>query len=341
MIMKICSQCILPETFPGISFNADGLCSHCQKFDGKKTRLQEEKTKYKQKFMELLQEVNARHQSGPNNHRSYDVLMAYSGGKDSTYTMSLLRNKYNLRILALSLDNGFVSPAAIRNIENVTDSLGIDHIFFKPRWDLLKKIFSTASEKELYAKKTLERASTICTSCIGLVKSLCLKTAVEQDIPMIGFGWSPGQAPVESSIMKNNPALVRMAQQAILNPLRSVVGDDIAAYFLQERHYAAPERFPYNVHPMAWEFYNEEMIVKDIRQYGWTAPKDTDSNSSNCLLNAYANDIHVKRYQFHPYVWEIANMVREGVMTREEGYKKIYEEPASDLIKTAKEKLNA
>ncbi len=333
--MKICTQCILPDTFPGISFNADGLCSHCQKFDGKKTRLQEEKMKYKQKFMDLLQEVKA-----SNHHRSHDVLMAYSGGKDSTYTMSLLRNKYHLRILALSLDNGFVSPAAVRNIQNVTDSLGVDHVFFKPRWDLLKKIFSTASEQELYSKKTLERASTICTSCIGLVKSTCLKMAVEQNIPMIGFGWSPGQAPVESSIMKNNPALVRMAQQAILNPLRAVVGDEIAGYFLQEHHYAMPERFPYNVHPMAWEFYNEEMILKDIQQYGWTAPKDTDSNSSNCLLNAYANDIHVRRYQFHPYVWEIANMVREGVMTREEGYKKIYEEQTSDLIKTAKEKLN-
>jgi hypothetical protein len=163
--------------------------------------------------------------------------------------------------------------------------------------------------------------------------------AVEQDIPMIGFGWSPGQAPVEASIMKNNPSLARMAQQAILGPLREVAGEEVAAYFLDERHYAAPERFPYNVHPMAWEFYNEEMIIRDIRRFGWLAPTDTDSNSSNCLLNAYANDIHVKRYQFHPYVWEIANMVREGVMTREEGYKKIYAQPDDNLVRAAQERL--
>jgi len=339
--MKICSQCILPETFPGVSFNNEGQCSHCQKFDGKRTRHQEEKKKYKQKFIELLREVNKpRNHNGLSNNRSYDILMAYSGGKDSTYTMSLLRNKYKLRILAMSLDNGFVSPAAIQNIKNVTDSLGIDHIFFKPRWDFLKKIFLTAAEQELYAKKTLERASTICTSCIGLVKSMCMKMAIEQDIPMIGFGWSPGQAPMESSIMKNNPSMVRLSQQAILNPLRAVVGDEISAYFLHDGHYAAPERFPYNVHLMAWEFYNEEMIVQEIRKYGWSAPKDTDSNSSNCLLNAYANDIHVKRYQFHPYVWEIANMVREGVMTREEGYVKIYGAQDVSLVRAAKEKLD-
>lgn len=340
---KICTHCILPDTFPGIKFNADGMCSHCQKFDIKRMQLAEEKKKYKQKFIELLrQEVNrSRNRNGHNNHRPYDVLMAYSGGKDSTYTMILLRNKYKLRVLAFSLDNGFLSPAAMTNIKNVTDNLGIDHVFFKPRWDLLKKIFSAAVERELYSKKTLERASTICISCIGLVKSMCLKMAVEQDIPMIGFGWSPGQALVESSIMKNDPSLIRMAQQAILNTLRIVAGDEIAAYFLHEKHYAAPERFPHNIHPMAWEFYNEETIAQEIQKIGWTAPKDTDSNSTNCLLNAFANEIHVKRYRFHPYVWEMANMVREGVMTREEGYQKIYGMQDENLVNAAKEKLGA
>ncbi len=339
--MKICIQCILPETFPGISFNADGICNHCQKFHGRRIRLEEEKKKYKLKFIGLLKkEVNrSRNHIGHNDDRAYDILMAYSGGKDSTYTMSLLKNKYKLRVLAVSFDNGFISQTALVNIRNVTRHLSIDHIFFKPRWDVLKKIFSAAADRELYAKKTLERASTICTSCIGLVKSICMKMALEQNIPMIGFGWTPGQAPLESSIMKNNPALVRMAQQAILTPLRQIAGHDIDAYFLLEKHYAEADRFPYNVHPMAWEFYNEEMIVKEIGKFGWTAPMDTDSNSTNCLLNAFANDIHIRRYRFHPYVWEIANMVREGVMAREEGYQKIYGEQDKNLINTAKEKL--
>jgi len=340
--MKLCARCILPETFPGVVIDADGVCSHCRKAEGKKTRLEDEKKKYELKFSELLVGLGmGRASTGGGAQRAYDVLMAYSGGKDSTYTMSLLRKKYNLRVLAFSLDNGFLSPAAVTNIKTVTDFLGVDHILFKPHWDILKKIFTTASERELYSKKTLERASTICTSCIGLVKALCLKTALEQDIPLVAFGWSPGQAPMESSIMKNNPSLIKMAQQAILQPLRSVVDDGVDAYFLQEKHYAMPERFPFNVHPMAWEYYNEEMILKDIQQLGWSAPQDTDSNSSNCLLNAYANDIHIKKYGFHPYVWEIANMVRDGVMTREEGHEKIYGKQKEHLIRLAQEKLSS
>ena len=195
--------------------------------------------------------------------------------------MYLFKTKYRLRVLALSLDNGFISDTSLENIKKVTDKLGIDHITFKPKWDVLKKVFTHASVNELYSKKTLERASTICTSCIGLVKSLCLKTAIEQNIPMIGFGWSPGQAPVQSSIMKNNPSFVKAAQSALMEPLKKIVGDEIETYFLNQSHYDQLKKFPYNVHPMAWEFYEEHMLLDEITKLGWEALKDTDTNSSN------------------------------------------------------------
>jgi hypothetical protein len=90
---------------------------------------------------------------------------------------------------------------------------------------------------------------------------------------------------------------------------------------------------------MAWEYYHEGSLVEEIRKMGWVSPQDTDSNSTNCLLNAFGNDVHIKRHGFHPYVWEIANMVRDGVMTREDGYKKIYDEPQESFIALARNKL--
>ena len=33
--MKICTTCVLPETFPGISFDEDGRCSYCRRYKGK------------------------------------------------------------------------------------------------------------------------------------------------------------------------------------------------------------------------------------------------------------------------------------------------------------------
>ena len=335
--MKICVQCILPETFPGITFNQQGICNHCQLSAEKMVKLEEDKRKYAAKFHDLLEQLR---QSDAHRLRTYDVLMAYSGGKDSTYTLAMLKEKYGLRILAVSFDNGFLSAQAVENIRKVTDELGVDQIFFKPRWDLLKIIFSTAAKRELYPKKTLERASTICTSCMAIVKTVCLKMALEQNIPMIGYGWSPGQAPVQSAIMRTNPALYKMTQQTVIGPLREVAGDAILAYFLNDQHFAEPEKFPWNVHPLAWEHYDEGLILKEIEKYGWRAPQDTDSNSTNCLLNAFANDVHMKRYNFHPYVWEIANMVRDGVMGREEGMEKIYGQQPEGLRIYAERRLS-
>ncbi len=328
---RICAGCVLPETFPGTSLDEQGLCNHCRRSESGEVAREPGRERYLRKFLALLDRINAG--GAPS---SYDVLVAYSGGKDSTYTLDLLRGKYNLRVLALTVDNGFLSERAVRNIKEVTRRLAVDHIFFRPRWDLLRKVFSAAALQELFPRKTIERASTICTACIGLVKAISLKTALEQGIPLISYGWSPGQAPRQSSIMKNNPSFVRMTQQVLLRPLKEVAGEDIGVYFLGEGDFREAERFPYNVHPLAWEPYDEGEVLRKIRRLGWVAPDDTDSNSTNCLLNAFAVAVHLERYGFHPYVWEIANMVRDGYMSRREGYGKIYSAQKGEQVEYAR-----
>ncbi|MBI5445895.1 MAG: hypothetical protein HY900_32365 [Deltaproteobacteria bacterium] len=319
--MHLCSRCILPETFPGITFDAEGVCNHCSNYRGDPA-VQESKEKYEKKFLALLETHRKR--------SSYDVLMAYSGGKDSTYTLEVFVNRYKLRVLALTFDNSFISERSFVNMRNVCSALGADHLVLRPDPGMLRTIFRMAVQRELYSPKTLERASTICTSCIGLVKAVTLRTAIEKDIPFVGFGWSPGQAPVQASVMRTNPSMARATQRATAEPLRAIVGSAVDPYFVTDEQFGSPERFPWNIHPLAFLPYNEERIIEKNRQLGWEKPEDTDSNSTNCLLNAYANQVHKDRYGFHPYVWEIANMVRSGAMTREEGRCKIEapEDPA-------------
>jgi len=312
--MRLCTRCILPETFPGISFNDSGICNHCQNYKGHDATIAQ-KQQYEQKFLDLL--------ATRRTHFTYDILVAYSGGKDSTYTLDVLVNRYQLRVLALCFDNGFISPQAQENIRAVCSSLGTDLLIERPNPKMLHTIFRTAAEKEIYSMKTLERASTICTSCIGLIKGLVLRTAIEKEIPFVGFGWSPGQAPVNSSVMKTNPHLMQSTQQGIYKPLHEIVGDAVNPYFVTKEQFANSKKFPWNIHPLAFLEYDEEKILERIKNFGWIKPDDTDPNSSNCLLNAYANSIHRQRYHFHPYVWEIANMVRGNVMSREEGLNKI------------------
>lgn len=331
--IKLCQQCILPETFPGINLDDQNICRYCRKESKAISEAPEKKEKYRKHLDELVEEVK---ESAP----TYDVIIAYSGGKDSSYTLKLLKERYNLRIIALTFDNHFVSPAALDNIRKITDELGVDCIIFKTPWKSAQKMFSLTAKEDIFSAPTLLRASSICTACIGLVKSIVLKTALEMSIPLVAFGWSPGQAPIQSAIMKTNPALIRQTQSALKKAFPEDMGKSMNSYFLPDVYFEMyKDRFPQNIHPLAFFDYNEEEIKKSLEDIGWQGPKDTDTNSSNCLINAFANKCHIDRHKFHPYVWEIANMVRQGIMSRDEGIEKIYTDQDKNMVEYAQERL--
>ncbi len=159
-------------------------------------------------------------------------------------------------------------------------------------------------------------------------------------IPLVAFGWSPGQAPIQSAILKNNPALIRQNQSALSKAFPPDIKRGMDKYLIPDVYYEIyKDRFPHNIHPLAFFHYDEGHISHELNVLGWEAPTDTDTNSSNCLLNAFANHCHLKRHGFHPYVWEIANMVRQGVVNRDEGVERIYSEQNRMMINYAKEKL--
>ena len=329
--MKRCSKCVLPESFPGISFDDNGVCNFCNSFKGIE-KFEQSKTKYRGRFEELLKK-----------HKrvgGYDCIMAYSGGKDSTYTLLVLKEEYDLSILAFTLDNGFASPTSTDNIRKVVEGIGVDHVLYKPRFDLMKKLFRHSIDSDMYSRKTLERASTICTSCMGIVKFLALRMAVESRIPFIAYGWSPGQAPIEASIFKNNPSMIKSMQGAILKPMEEVIGQEINNYFLTDYHFELEDQFPYNISPLAFLDYDEGAIIDRIGEYGWMKPDDTDPNSTNCLLNAFANMTHKNRFDFHPYAFELANLVRKGYMDRKEAVERLESEENKDIIELVKDRLD-
>jgi len=273
------------------------------------------KAMYEKKFLKLLDSLR--------NNSDYDVLVAYSGGKDSTFTLDVLVNNYQARVLALTFDNTFMSSESFENGRRVCDALGVDLMVIRANRSAMVSIFRRSAEEELFSKKTLERASCICTSCISLVKGLMIRTAIEKNIPFLGYGWSPGQAPIRASIVKTGAEFVQYSQSQAFAQLYRIAGDAITPYFVSNRQFCTPDRFPWIVHPLAFTHYNEEAIIERIGRLGWKRPEDTDPNSTNCLLNSFANHIHIKKYGYNPYVLEIANMVRSGYITRDEGLAKI------------------
>jgi len=302
-----CKICVLPENFPGAELNDYGICRYCRQF--KAEGIKEQKAVYQSRFRQLIEQKRG---TG-----KYDCLVAYSGGKDSTYTLYLIKSQYNLRPLAVTFDNGFVAPSSLENITRVTEHLQVDHQFLRPPFEALRKIFVAGSQEILFPPQALTRASTICTACMALVKFNLLRIAIEEGIPFVVYGWSPGQIPLSSAIFKNNSTMLRKMQSVVQKPLIQIAGEAIGSCFLEEWHFQQEQSFPYNISLLAFHHYDEEEIFQTIRTLGWTQPKGVDANSTNCLLNSFANQVHQRQFGFHPYVFELAKLVREGHLSRE------------------------
>lgn len=329
--MERCIRCVLPASFPGVTLDENGVCNHCRQYDQRQARWAVQREEMAARFEALVAEVRGR--------AVYDGLMAWSGGKDSTYTLMVLRQRYGLNVLTFTFDNGFVSPAAQRNLAAVSGALGVDHVMVRPRFDLLRTVFGAATRPDFYPETALTRASGVCTACMSLAKGIALRLALEKDIPMIAYGWSPGQSPLTSALYRRTPAMARAMTDNLVTPLAAVAGEAARAYFPTAEQLADGVTLPVDVSPLAFWDYDEARILDEIRALGWQRPADTDPNSTNCLLNSFANAVHRAAKGYNPYVLELANLVRAGHLTREEALARLDTPEPPEAVEAVRRQL--
>jgi N-acetyl sugar amidotransferase len=105
---------------PDITFDKDGVCSHCHRRDD----LLDRYVYPGEKGKALLDSWAKRMKRDGKNH-DYDCIIGISGGVDSSYVAYLV-NKLGLRTLAVHMDNGWNSELSVKNIELQLNKLGID-----------------------------------------------------------------------------------------------------------------------------------------------------------------------------------------------------------------------
>jgi len=115
--IRRCTKCILPETFPGIEFDENGVCKYCLNYEPVKVLGESE-----------LENVLSKYR---NRGEKYDCIAPISGGRDSAYVLHQLARRYKMRTLALTVDSGFITPEGIRNIERMTEILNVDHVWLR------------------------------------------------------------------------------------------------------------------------------------------------------------------------------------------------------------------
>ena len=124
--MKRCKRCLLPETVETICFDSDGVCNICTSV--------------------LITFRLSKLDSLVNNlkpGKRYDLLIPFSGGKDSTYQLYFMRKRYpNLKILAVTFDHLFFRQSIINNNTRTFAQLGVDRITFSPNWHIVRQLMN-------------------------------------------------------------------------------------------------------------------------------------------------------------------------------------------------------
>ncbi len=320
-----CKNCCISANFPGAQLDAEGLCKDCRQFK----KDVDPDFQIRRNHTNIDAAIKDRRGKG-----KYDVIVAYSGGKDSSFSLLYLQENYDLKVLAFLVDNNFVSDQAKKNADVFTGKLGVDLVTFKPNSRFMNKMYTTSLEGDLYDMSQLSRANAACLSCINLINNFVLDEAIRRKVPIVAGGYIEGQIPNHSGVVKmDNPMI-----HSFRDKNRKKLSDEIDPRFDSYLDIASPrdnDEHPIFINPLLGMNYSEAEIIETISRYGWSKPKDTGKSSSNCLLNDYAISVHHGRYGFHPYEAEICAQVRRGTLTKAEAMEKLEDvRPAEEFVET-------
>lgn len=171
--MKRCTRCVMPETWPGITFDKEGVCSICRESENKvEIDWDQRQSRLKDILREYRKYANTR-------GNKYDCIVGYSGGKDTVYTLWAAVKKYDMKPLVVTFDHGFpLSPEAEWNLMEIPKQLDCDHLRFTLGNGLRNALCRKASEVN----------GDFCWHCHNGVGAFPARISRQWDIPLQVWG---------------------------------------------------------------------------------------------------------------------------------------------------------
>ncbi len=131
---KICTRCIMDNTDPQISFDENGVCNNCKRFDENVAKYWFPNEEGQAKLAQIVEQVKRECAT-----QEYDCIIGLSGGVDSSY-LAYQTKELGLRALAVHVDGGWNSELAVKNIENICRKLNIDLYTHVVDWEAMKDL---------------------------------------------------------------------------------------------------------------------------------------------------------------------------------------------------------
>ena len=132
---QACTNCVMDTSDSVISFDADGVCDHCNGFYRDILPNWHTDERGWQALQKIVEKIK---QQGQGN--DFDCIMGMSGGIDSSYLTYVAKEKFGLRPLVFHVDAGWNSQIAVNNIEKLIDGLGLDLYTEVIDWEEIKDL---------------------------------------------------------------------------------------------------------------------------------------------------------------------------------------------------------
>jgi glucosamine--fructose-6-phosphate aminotransferase (isomerizing) len=325
--LRRCARCVLPETFPFIDFDEDGVCNYCRDY----------KIKNDPKSVDELFDLVKPYRRSDGKP---DCLVPYSGGRDSTFTLHFVKKVLELHPIAFTYDWGMVNDLARRNTSRVCGKLGVEHIFraadlwwkrenvrknvvawlHKPNLAMVP-VFMAGDKYFYYYTDQIKRQTGLRLNIWGInplentdFKVGFLGVPPDPEKKRIYSLSAPRQARLLTTaarIMAGNP---RYLNRSLLNTAGGFVWRSI----LPHRDY---------VHLFDYYRWDEREIEALLREYDWETAIDTKSTWRIGDATApFYNYIYCTIAGFSEHDTFRSNQIREGALTREEAMALLVEE---------------
>src|SRR5262249_38434831 len=161
-----CRSCLMPDSRPRISFDAEGICNACHNAQAKAAI---DWTARRREFLDYIERYRAK--DGP-----YDCIVPWSGGKDSSCIAWRLKFEFGLNPLLVTFSPLVPNEVAVHNREEML-KLGFDHLLIRPNQKVARR---------LARRFMMERGNPKVAWDAG-VNAVPVRVAVKYDIPLVFY----------------------------------------------------------------------------------------------------------------------------------------------------------
>ena len=310
-----CSACVLPDNYPGISFDSNGICNFCRSH---------EKTTYLGEA--ALEQALIEASGGETRPR---CIVPVSGGKDSTYVLYYLTKILGVETIAVNYDAGFTHPDAASNLRGITERLGVELIIERGH---RQKRLMVGNLRAYMERPAPAMVPLMCTGCrVGIVGSAC-KVARERNVRAIVMGWSHLEDTpfkVAALAAAGGSVLAGLGRELLHNPRYLWSGgpltqaSDYLHSYARVREWGSALRL---LHPgirqvsfFDYVEYNPDRIQREvIERVGWSCPNPDDSWQFDCTIKLLQNHLYRSAWGFTAASDYLSARIREGYITREQ-----------------------